>query len=106
MTLGETKKIDIITKDKEGRIVLVINDFGEIKKPEERFQKLIAKLKSYVNFVLSEDFRKSYPNTEAKDVIIKVICKEKPTAEMKNIDKVMPQGDINNMITVKFEMFK
>lgn len=103
MTLEETKKIDVISRDEKGRIELFINDSGVTTKDEERFQKLLAKLKTYVNFILSDDFRKSYPNTEPKNVIIKVKCKNKPTPDMKNIDKVMPQGDVNNMITVKFE---
>jgi hypothetical protein len=106
MTLEEANTIDIITKPKNGKMMMVITDAGVTTDPQERLEKLIAKLRSYVGYIMSDNFKKEYPGVKPKNVTIKVICQNEPTEQMKQIDKVMPHGDRENMIPIKYELFK
>ncbi len=106
MTLEEPNKLDIIGKTKDGKIFLVITDAGITTNPDERFQRLIMKIQSYVNYVMSDSFKKEYPKIKPKDVIIRVICKNEPTDQMKQVENVGPKGDKENRISVTYEVMK
>jgi len=106
MTLEEPNKIDITGKTKDGKIFLAITDVGITTNPDERFQKLIMKIKSYMNYVMGDAFKKEHPKVKPKDVIIKVICKNEPTDQMKQIENVGPTGDKENRISVTYEVMK
>ena len=106
MTLEEPNKIDIIGKTKEGKIFLAIVEAELTADQDERFQKLITKIKTYANYIMGDDFKKKYPNTKPKDVVIKVVCNNEPSDQMKQIENIGPKGDIENRISVVYEIMK
>lgn len=103
MTLEEANTIDIITKPQDGSIGLFIVDAGTITDPEARFLRLMAKLKTYVAFVMSEQFKQEHPGIGPADVTIHVVCFTPPTQEMLQIEYAAPRGDQSNRIPVVFE---
>lgn len=106
MTLEDPNTIDAISKIKNGKMWLGLTDAGVTTDPKERFKKLMVKLGVYVNFIMNKQFKKEYPGVKPKNVIIKVICANEPTKEMRQLDKVMPHGDRENMIKVEYEILK
>lgn len=105
MTLEESYRIDIVTKTDEGKISLVITDAGLTTDPQERFAKLIAKLKAYVGYVMGKSFQDDHPGMSTQDVMIVVMCKTPPTEQMQEITQVTPSGDPHNSIPVVFQVF-
>lgn len=104
MPLEDPNIIDMIMKPKNGTMQLGLIDAGVTIDSHERLKKLIEKLKAYVSFIMSDEFKKDYPDIKPKDVTIKVICKNEPTAQMKQIDKIMPHGDEENIIKIEYEI--
>ncbi len=102
MTLEETDRIDI-TATKGNKMELVIIDAGLTTDPRERFDKLVDKLKTYVDYAASDEFKKKYPSIKAKNITIKVMCKNEPTGEMKGVSQSMLRGKAKNTIPVKYE---
>ena len=101
MGIKDTDVIDVIAKDKGGGLVLSIAD-GGVTDPQKRFELLIAKLKTYVGYVMSDEFRKKHPGVKPKDVKIMVFCETEPTEQMKQIEQVAPAGDRENLIPVNY----
>lgn len=103
--LEESDRIDIVTKSPDGKLTLVITDAGLTPDPEQRLEKLLSKLRTYVGFVIGPDFKKEYPQDDIKDVQILVVCKIPPTDEMKKIKQVTPHGEHEKTIDVLFQLF-
>ena len=101
MGIQDTNVIDLIVKDKKGGLNLIIVD-GGVADPQKRFQLLAAKLKTYVNHVMSDEFRKEHPGVTPKNVTIMVFCETEPTEQMKQIVQVSPAGDRENSISVVY----
>ena len=106
LALEDPNTLDIVLKPKDGKLTLIITDAGLTIDSQERLNKLITKLKSYVGYIVSNEFKKEYSDIKPKDVIIKVVCKNEPTEQMKQITRIMPHGDKENMIQVEFEVIK
>jgi len=104
MTLEDPTTIDLTLKPKDGKQMLLIIDSGVTTDPNERMQLLINKLKAYVAYVMSDEFKQNSPGINPRDITIRVVCKTEPTDQMKQIDKIMPHGDRENMITVEYEL--
>lgn len=102
MTLEDPSRIDIVTREKDGRIALVIVDAGVTTDPQERFDMLLSKLKAYVNYVMSIKFKEQYLDVRARDVLISVVCRNPPTEAMKRIENVGPSGDRVNRLEVRY----
>ncbi len=105
MGLENPDVIDIIIKPEAGKLELVITDAGLTPDPGERLQKLIAKLKSYVNFILSPQFAEDYPYLGPEDVGIAVVSAKPPTPEMRNITHVKPRTVQEWFIAIRFVQF-
>jgi hypothetical protein len=103
MTLEEANTIDIITKPQDGRVGLFIVDAGITTDLEARFLRLMAKLKTYVAFVMSGQFKQEHPDIGPADVTIHVVCFTPPTQQMLQIQYAAPKGDQQNQIPVVFE---
>lgn len=104
MTLEKTDTIDIITKPQDGRVGLIIVDAGVTTDPEARFLRLMAKLKTYGAYVMSDDFKQRNPGIGPSDVIIRIVFNPStpPTQQMLEIAYVRPKGQ-NDQIPVVFE---
>lgn len=105
MPLDDPGSIDLIANSAErvGGIDLVIVDAGQPAEEQERFQAFLAKLKCYVAFVMSDDFKQKFPAARPADVVIRVVCSSAPSAAMLQVSGVTPKGDAANRITVSFE---
>jgi hypothetical protein len=66
-----------------------------------RIQLLSEKIQTYAREIWSGGFIHEYPDKQAGDFIIKVICRQPPTAAMREISSV---GEIGHQITVVIEM--
>ena len=102
MTLEETDLIDMGFLTKEGQHVLVIVDAGTITDETTRFNLFWEKLKVYSHHVMSEEYKKEYPNLTPRDVFIFVVSTEPPTEAMERIRDIGPKGDRVNRIKVRF----
>lgn len=105
MPLEDPTQIDLITTSDDGSVNLVITDSGLTADPAERLRKLLTKLRVYVNYAVSEEFRAAYPDVPPEKVSIVVVCATPPTPEMRNIMKVTPHNDRERQIAVRYEIF-
>ena len=106
MTLEDSTAIDAIGK-KDSQLVLMISDSGITTDPKKRLEYLLKKLKTYTHFVMSDQFRKEYPKTRPKEVLIKIICNTEPTKEMKELTRISPSpNDKENFISIEYIVFK
>lgn len=102
MTLEDPNQLDMALRANNGQIVLLIVDAGETSDEQSRFDKFLAKLKTYTNYVMSDECRKENPGVTTKDVLIYVMCATPPTEAMKLVQNVGPSGDRVNRIQVRF----
>ena len=102
MPLEDPDTIDLMATTTDGKPLLVITDAGLSRSDEERFEKLVAKLTSYVTFVMSEDFASRFPESRPSDATIEVVCADPPTEQMTKIGSIAPRGDQINRITVRY----
>jgi hypothetical protein len=106
MPLEDPDVLDIVTRPEPNKLQLVISDAGITTDPGERLDKLIAKLKTYVGYILSEEFARKYPDVGPDDVSIAVVCATQPTPEMLEITHLSPRTQPDRMIAVQFQRFQ
>ena len=104
MPLESTDSIDLARTTDDGRLVLAIIDAGITDEPQERYDLLIAKLRTYVNFALSDQLSASVPGKTAEDVDIEVITVRAATPQMLQVTRVRPQSHPGLEIPVRFVM--
>lgn len=105
MALEDAERIDFITTSDDGKVNLVIMDGGVTADPEDRFAKLVAKLRTYLRYVRSEEFKEEFPGFCENDVRILVKCSVPPTDRMGGVTRVSPKGHPEAGIPVVFEVF-
>jgi hypothetical protein len=105
MPLEDPDVIDVITKPAPNKLELIITDAGLTPDPRERLEKLVAKLKSYINYILGGQFAEDHPLLGPEDVSIAVVCATPPTPEMLNITHVKPRTVQEWFIAVRFLQF-
>jgi hypothetical protein len=105
MSLEDPDVVDIITTPAPGKLQLVICDAGVTTDPRERLNKLLAKLRSYVGYLLSNEFATEHPDLGPDDVSIGVVCSTPPTLEMLQWTHVRPRVDPPRLIAVHFSLF-
>ncbi len=105
MTLEDLDSIDLIARAKDSRangLDLIIIDAGASKTSERRLETFLMKLRLYVAFVSSEQFRKEHPETRPSDVRICLEYLVPPTPEMLQVTAVRLRGDSGEHIPVSF----
>lgn len=103
MTLAKTATIDAVTQQETGKLTMVIVDAGTARDDEDRYQQLLAKLRTYLGFAVSQSFRDNNPGMRLADVTVRVVCAVPPTDKMRQIVFVGPKGDRVNRMRVRFE---
>lgn len=103
--LEESDKIDMAVATPDGKLMLVITDAGITADPDQRFALLLAKLGSYVGYVVSEDFSRSHPKHKPADVVIRIMCAQPPSTKMQGLTQVSPSGRKDLSIPVEFQVF-
>ena len=79
MSILDPRTIDIISTDKQGRVVLTITDHLAWD-DDTHLEILQKKLNLYLAFVESGEVYEQYPDSKGKEFIFKVSCKFKPDA--------------------------
>lgn len=102
MALDKTDVVDILllSRDKT-RVLMVVYDGGEIPEPAEREQALQKKLHTYLDFVASGHFLKTYPEHADRGVIVTVVCLHPPTPGMKQIESIRDHGGPESFLPVE-----
>ncbi len=106
MPLEDPTCIDAITRSDDGRVGLVIFDAGNTADPVARFQRLLEKIGTYVEFVLSDGFQDEHPGVKPGEVGIKVLCADPPTEEMLRFNRLENPEDASEAIGIEYEVFK
>jgi hypothetical protein len=93
VSLENEQTIDLeIGATPHAKVTLLIVDGGTHADEVERLQKFVAKLKNYVGFILSPAFADGHPGVAPRDVLIGVVCHQKPNAQMLQVTEVAPRG--------------
>lgn len=94
MTMREITSVDMVVElpGEEPRVGLVIVDDGKWGSHGERLAALRKKLAFYVFFVQTGHIARAYPDLAGADASIEVICRTRPTAEMRRIQQIVHRG--------------
>jgi hypothetical protein len=79
MSVEEKNKIDIITNDKQGILVLTISDHLEWDSDSEHLLILQEKINSYLDFIESGQIYEIYPSVVGKKIMIQIVFKYLPS---------------------------
>lgn len=102
MPLEDVQAIDRIETPGPGKLRLVVVDTGQTEDAAQRLAALLAKLRTYVSYCLSEDFAAKHPGVELADVTIVVESPLPPTEDMAQIHEVGPEGDRTRVVRVEY----
>lgn len=102
--LEESDSIDMISQDKSGVVWFTIVDAGITTEPEERYQCLIEKLRTYLGFIMSPDFATQHPGVQRSAVKIRVMSRTQPTPKMAEIRQIRSRTTPPFEIPVLFEL--
>lgn len=95
--------IDMITKDGDGRLNMVVVDSGMIEDEHERLLLLGRKLGSYVQYCLDDAFAERHPGVSIEAVRFLVVCATPPTPGMRCIEGIATRGPGSAVIPVAFQ---
>jgi hypothetical protein len=86
MSLSKSTVIDLVTiLPRSSRVTLVIDDSDTMPDAVARENALMAKLDTYLKFVVSGQFARLYPDYLDRDLCIILVCVEAPTDRMRSI---------------------
>jgi hypothetical protein len=81
MSVDQPQLIDIVSKDKKGRIVLTISDHLDWEKTKEHLLVLGEKINTYLTFLESGELYEKYPEAKNCPVEIEVMFHYQPNPE-------------------------
>ena len=81
MSVEQTDVIDVVSKDKDGTIVLSISDHLDWRNSKEHLQILQDKINTYLNFVDSGEIFEKYPDAKGHPVQIDIRFHYQPSME-------------------------
>jgi len=104
MALEETEIIDqILPRNEEHRVALVIADSGAIADPKLRLNLLKKKFEHYLEAAVEGCVHPSHRYTDPNDFYIEVVCARRPTEQMLKIDCVAREGDTKHRLRVLYK---
>src|SRR6266576_5383707 len=90
MALEDTSTVDMVVKTPDGRrLFLVIFDAGDVNDELRRYQLLVEKLMTYVDYVAVGQYREQAPDLAQQDISVRVVCMTPPNDAMKQIVSVV-----------------
>jgi hypothetical protein len=90
MSLEDTTKIDIVMKSPTGHgLYLIVYDPGEIRDELRRYQLVVEKLMTCVEYVAGGQYREQSPDVAGEDITACVVCTTPPNEVMKQIVSVV-----------------
>jgi hypothetical protein len=81
MTVEQSGTIDIVSIDKDGKVVLTISDHLDWGDSVRHQLLLQAKFNAYLAFIENGDISKQYPDSEGRQILFRVVSKFKPDVE-------------------------
>ena len=81
MTVEQADKVDIISIDPTGRVILTVSDHLDWSETVQHQLILQTKLNTYLAFIESGEILQSYPDSKGRAITIKVVFKYKPDEE-------------------------
>lgn len=102
MPLEDVQAIDRIETPGPGQLRLVVVDKGQTEDAAQRLAALLAKLRTYVSYCLSDEFAAKHPGVDLADVTIVVESPLPPTDDMAQIHEVGPEGDRTRVVRVVY----
>lgn len=102
MSLKKTDTIDLATiLPGDEKVTLVVFDEGEISNEEDRRAALQEKLVTYLEFILSGQFARTFPEYLAMDIRIMVVCTTSPSDQIKSIEGIRDHSHSETFIPVE-----
>jgi hypothetical protein len=97
MTIENAETLDVMAVRKDGKGVdLIIVSSGSLDGSPETQKLLLDKIENYLGYINSVEFTKEIGKFEAKNIIIRLSCSEKPdTIIMELIKKIIPWVEEN-----------
>jgi len=83
MVMSDSNRIDAVLKSPEGEIVLMISEHRNWRLYSEMKEQLRQKIKNYIGFINSDEYRKVSSSHGAKKVKIILMTAHEPTEEIK-----------------------
>jgi hypothetical protein len=102
--LEEVQVIDIGLKAADGAVELVITDAGVTIDPGRRLDLLREKLRTYANYIDSQEFEKDHPGIGRDRVRIRVICANPPSEEMAKLRDIGIKGDRPVNVPITYDL--
>ena len=78
MSIEDSQKIDVISIDKEGNVVLTISDHLEWDESNENLLILQNKINFYLASIENRNLYEQYPEAKDRKIIISIIAKFRP----------------------------
>jgi hypothetical protein len=103
--LEEPDKIDMAFALPDGKLMLVITDAGITSDAEQRLGYFVAKLRTYLGYILSDEFTAEHPKHKPTDVVIRVMCAQPPSAQMQGMTRITPAERKDLSIPIEFQHF-
>jgi hypothetical protein len=102
MSLADVNKVDLVAVlPGNPRVVLVARDDGEVPDPNQREEALQRKLSSYLQFVISGQFARTYPQFADREIAIAVVCLNAPTEGMMKIKGIQDHARPETFLPVE-----
>ena len=105
MSLRKPDVIDILMRDPaDGSPELLMVDTGDIRDEQERHQRFLDKLAAYAAFVDHGGYREQFPDAEAAQVRVRVVCSRPPNGSMEGVQSVILREHDGVRVPVVFEL--
>jgi hypothetical protein len=105
MSVEQPNVIDVVSRDKNGRIVLSISDHLDWENTREHLVILQEKINAYLNFVDSGQVYEMYPEARGSPIEIEIKFHYQPDIEGRAfLTKVRPIVE-NSGYSFRFELF-
>jgi hypothetical protein len=102
MSLAQHDRIDLVTLlPNSPRIALIAYDGGEVPDAQSREDALQKKLVTYLQFVVSGQFARTYAQFLDRELCILVVCSNPPTAGMKKIEGIRDHAHSETFLPVE-----
>ena len=82
-------------------VALIAYDGGEVPQDSEGELAMQKKIHGYLDFIVSGQFARTYPEDKKKRLVIQVVCQNPPTEGMKKVQGIRDHGRLETFITVE-----
>jgi uncharacterized protein DUF6572 len=105
MSVDQPHVIDVVTKNRQGDIVLTISDHLDWNNTQKHLQLLQEKINTYLAFLDSGEIYNNYPDAKGHPVEIEIMFHYPPSQEARLfLEKVKPIVE-NSGYRLRFEQF-